>query len=258
MRFLIGGLALSGIFPFAGFFSKDSILLGAFTWHQNGKIVWIIGLVTAFMTAYYTFRVIYRTFYGPVQDKKLFKHAHESPDSMILPLTILAVLSIAGGWIGIPGYDRFTHFLEPMFPKSHHEVSFGLELGLMGASLLAGLSGIYLAYQLHVKKPEIAEELATVKPLTARLHQILLHKYYVDEIYDFLFVHPIRALAERILVRAIDVNTIDGIVNDTGSGLRGIGGLFRKLHTGDARTYAAAILIGTLGLIAYFVWTVKG
>ncbi len=257
-RFLAGGLALSGIFPFAGFFSKDSILLGAFTWGQNGIIVWLIGLITAFMTAYYTFRVIYRTFHGPVQDKKLFKHVHESPDSMILPLTILAVLSFVGGWIGIPGYDSFGHFLEPMFPKSHHEVSFSLELGLMGASLLAGLGGIYLAYQLHLKKPEVAEQLATVKPLTARLHQILLHKYYVDEIYDFLFVRPIRVLSERILYRAIDVNMIDGIVNDTGSGFRGIGGLFRKLQTGDARSYAAAILIGTLGLVAYFVWMVKG
>jgi len=259
MRFWMGGLALAGIFPFAGFWSKDSILLGTFELEHGGKIVWAIGLITAFMTAYYTFRVIFRIFHVPATDKKAAKHAHESPSVMIFPLTVLALLSVAGGWIGTPWLDKFGHFLEPIFPMkpAHHEISTGLEYGLMFLALLIAAAGIYLAYQLHFKKPEVPGNLLEQKPALARVHQILFRKYYVDEIYHFIFVRPVLFVSEKILFRIVDVKIIDSLVDDIAMVLRNAGGFFRKFQTGDARSYAAAILVGTLGLLVYFLWMVR-
>ena len=257
MRFWIGGLALAGFVPFAGFWSKDAILLGAFNTHYGGKIVWAIGLITAFMTAYYTFRVIFRVFHVPAQNKKAVKHAHESPSVMLLPLTILAFLSIVGGWIGTPWYDSFGHFLDPVLPAAHHEISMAFEVGLMAFATLVAAAGIYLAYHFHFKKAEVPSQLLEQKPALAKIHQILYRKFYVDEIYDALFVKPILFVSDRILFRVVDMNLIDAIVNDIASMLRSLGGVIRKFQTGDARAYAAAILIGTLGLLMYFVWMVR-
>jgi NADH-quinone oxidoreductase subunit L len=257
MRFWIGGLALAGIFPFAGFWSKDSILLGAWNLEHGGKIVWAIGLITAFITAYYTFRVIFRVFHVPATDKKAVKHAHESPSVMLFPLTILAIFSVIGGWIGTPWWDKFDHFLEPVLKNTHHEMTMGSEISLMFIALLMAAAGIYIAYQFHFKKAELAAQLLEQKPVLARVHQILFRKYYVDEIYDAIFVRPILFFADRILFRIVDVNMIDALVNDTAMFLRNAGGFFRGFQTGDARTYAAAILVGTLGLLVYFVWMVR-
>lgn len=256
LRFLIGGLALSGIVPFAGFFSKDAILTGAYLSHH--LTIWIIGIITAFITAYYTFRVIYRTFHGPPTDEHRAAHSHESPPIMMLPLSILALLSLVGGWIGIPGFDFFGHFLEPVLPVHQHEVSFSTELLLMITALVAGVVGILVARTLHLKRRDLAERMATTNRLTAPIHHVLERKYYVDELYDALFVKPIYFLSEKILFRVIDVNIIDALINDLALLLRGTGKLLRKVQTGDARTYAAAILLGTLGLVAYFLWAVKG
>jgi NADH-quinone oxidoreductase subunit L len=133
----------------------------------------------------------------------------------------------------------------------------GLEVGLMAVALALAAAGIYLAYQMHLKKLEAPAQLLSSRPFLARIHQILYRKYYVDEIYDALFVRPIGFLSEKFLFRIIDVNMIDGIVNDTASILRSIGSAFRRMQTGDARGYAAAILIGTLGLLMYFAWMVR-
>lgn len=258
-RFLIGGLAISGIVPFAGFFSKDAILLGAFATHH--LTLWAIGLITAFMTAYYTFRVIYRTFEGEPRDSHLFEHAHESPSVMIAPLSVLALLSIIGGWVGIPGMDFLGRWLEPVLPEVHHEVPRTLEIELMVGALLLAIIGILIARYFHKVKPQIAERLVAENTLFARIHSLLFHKWYVDELYNALFVRPILWLSDKVLFRIIDVSIIDGIVNDVAGFLRGAGGVSRKMQTGDARTYAAAILLGALGLIAYFaysLWRVNG
>jgi NADH-quinone oxidoreductase subunit L len=256
-RFLIGGLAISGIFPLSGFFSKDAILLGAYFSEPWGKTIWAIGLITALLTAYYTFRVIFRTFHTPPENPHITEHAHDSPPIMMIPLTILAVLSIAGGWVGIPGYDLFARFLEPVLPEMRHPVNLTTELTLMFVALGAGLLGIFIAYRVHLQRPELAQE-ALDKPFFARIHTLLARKFYVDEIYHALIVRPVYLFSERVLYRTVDVNIIDGIVNDTAALLRGTGNVFRRFQTGDARTYAAAILIGTLALIVYFLWTVKG
>lgn len=176
---------------------------------------------------------------------------------MLLPLTILAFLSVVGGWIGTPWFDAFGHFLEPVLPAAHHEISMGLEVTLMVVAFALAAAGIYLAFQMHWKKLEVPAQLLASKPFLARIHQVLYRKYYVDEIYDAVLVRPIGLISEKFLFRIVDANIIDGIVNDTASILRSIGGGFRRLQTGDARSYAAAILIGTLGLLAYFVWMVR-
>jgi NADH-quinone oxidoreductase subunit L len=257
-RFLVGSLAIAGIVPLAGFFSKDAILLGAFLSHHGGKALWAIGSLTAFMTAYYTFRVIFRTFYGEPRDHHLHEHAHESPAVMIVPLSILAVLSIVGGWVGIPGMDVFSKFLEPVLPLSEHKVSHALEYGLMAGALAVAILGILTARHFHLKRPEVADRLETEDGIVSRIHSLLLHKWYVDELYDAIFVKPILFLSDRVFFRIIDVNIIDGLIDDVAAFVRGAGGVSRKMQTGDARTYAAAILIGTLGLVAYFVWKVNG
>ncbi|MCI0413923.1 NADH-quinone oxidoreductase subunit L [bacterium] len=256
-RFWIGGLALAGILPFAGFWSKDTILLGAFSMEHGKWIVWSIGLITAFLTAYYTFRVIFRIFHAEPEDAHVVKHAHESRQVMLFPLTLLALLSIIGGWVGTPWMNAFGHFLEPVFDTPHHKINMGTEVSLMLAALIVAAGGIYLAYQIHYKKPEVPAQLLASKPYLARIHQILYRKYYVDEIYHAIFVRPILFLSEKLFFRVIDVNMIDAFVNDIGAILRSTGGAFRRLQTGDARAYAAAILIGTLGLLAYFAWMVR-
>jgi NADH-quinone oxidoreductase subunit L len=256
LRFLIGGLAIAGIVPFAGFFSKDAILLAAFI-HKPFGAFWIIGVITALMTAYYTFRVIYRVFFVQPKDPHAIEHAHESPPVMMIPLTVLMILSAVGGLVGTPWSDMFGHFLEPVFPKVHHEISHSLENGLMGTALLIALIGILIARFFHYKKPEVAERLVAENGFIKSVHNILYHKWYVDELYDALFVKPILWIADRVFYRTIDVNIIDGIVNDVAAFLRGTGNIFRKFQTGDARTYAVAILIGTLGLVVYFIWMVK-
>ncbi len=259
VRFLIGGLAIAGIVPFAGFFSKDAILLGAFVSEPYGKIIWAIGLITAFMTAYYTFRVIYRTFHAAPKDPYAVEHAHESPPVMMIPLTVLMILSIVGGLVGIPipGYDIFSNFLKPVFGESHHEVSHSVEYGLMGSALVVALLGIFIARTFQYKKAEVAEHLVAENAFVKSIHRVLYNKWYVDELYDAVFVKPVLWISDRVFYRLIDVNIIDAIVNDIAAFLHGTGKVFRALQTGDARTYAAAILVGTLGLIVYFVWMVK-
>jgi NADH-quinone oxidoreductase subunit L len=255
IRFLVGGLAISGIFPLAGFFSKDAILLGAFAGRHF--VIYTIGIITAVLTAYYTFRVIFRVFFVPPKDPHTTEHAHESPPVMIRPLTVLMILSIIGGWVATPWFAPFNKFLEPVFGKAHHEISHTLEYTLMGAALLIAVLGILVAAIFHYKKPEVAERLVAENTLVRGMHRVLHNKWYVDEIYNAIIVRPIYWLSDRVLFRTIDVNIIDGIVNDIAAFLRGTGRVLRAIQTGDARTYAVAILVGTLGLIAYFVWMVK-
>ncbi len=129
---------------------------------------------------------------------------------------------------------------------------------LMGGALVIAVFGILVARHFHYKNPALADRLAAENPLLSKFHKVLFHKWYVDEIYDAIFVKPIYFLSDRLFFRIFDVNIIDALVNDTAAFLNRVGALFRKIQTGDARTYAAAILFGTLGLILYFFWAVKG
>jgi NADH-quinone oxidoreductase subunit L len=258
LTFYVGGLAISGIPPLSGFFSKDAILVGAFANPYLGRLVWLVGTVTALMTAYYTFRIIYKTFDAPVQDAHLAEHAHESPKVMIVPLVILAVLSAIGGLIGTPLFDVFARFLEPVLPASHHEIAHNTEYILLAIAIVVGVAGWRLAKYVHLTKPRIAENLANKNPVTAAIQRLWGRKYYIDELYDTIFVRPVAWISECVLYRVIDVHMIDAAVNDIAMFLRGAGGQVRRLQTGDARSYAAAILVGTLGMVLYFLWKVKG
>jgi NADH-quinone oxidoreductase subunit L len=282
--FAVATLAIAGIFPFAGFFSKDEILGQAF---DRFFLMWIVGFITAGMTAFYMSRLFFLAFSGYCRaDEHVEKHIHESPRAMTVPLMILAGLSLIGGWIGWPsalgGENRFEKFLEPILkgvlPETgevniaHHALA--KEISLMLASLAIVAAGIFLAYQLYRTK-RIAPELVAAK--WPKLYQLLLHKYYVDEIYDAAVVERTKDLG--ILLGSFDANVIDGVgVNGAGwlarfgsslsmwwdkwviDGLLNFSAklmqLFsypvRLLQTGMFSSYAMLILVGLVVLLAYY------
>ena len=281
---LIATLAIAGIFPFAGFFSKDEILGRAF---DRFFLLWVVGFITAGLTAFYMFRMLFLTFFGYCRaDEHVEKHIHESPWPMTVPLMILAGFSLIGGWIGWPevigGENRFEKFLDPILkgvlPETgevnivHHAVL--KELFLMGASLtIAGL-GIFLAYQLYCAKRVAPELLAKKWP---RLYQLLLHKYYVDEIYDAAIVDRTKDLGTLLgkfdanVIDGVGVNgagwlarfgstlsmwwdkwIIDGLLNFTAKMMQLLSYPFRLLQTGMFSSYAMLILVGLVVLLAYY------
>jgi NADH-quinone oxidoreductase subunit L len=248
--FLIGTLALAGIFPFAGFFSKDEILWAAL---QKSPVLWLGGAIGAFMTAFYMFRAVFMTFHGESRIES-HVHVHESPGSMILPLCALAVLSVAGGWIGLPliaGGNQLKEFLQPLFsvaghaaPAAHavHEV--GLEITMMIVSLGIALSGIALAWVMYIKNPLLPEKLSA---LFSSLYRLVYNKYFVDEAYDALFIQPIKN-SSLWLWRLFDEKVLDGAVNGTAALVQGASGALRRLQTGQVQEYALGIVGGVVAI----------
>ena len=258
--FLIGTLAISGIFPFAGFFSKDEILWKALT--QGGFIFWLVGVVAAFMTATYMFRAVFMTFHGKSRvDHEVAHHLHESPGMMTVPLIILAVLSIVGGFIGFPiveGWNQFGEFLSPVFavpPKvaeaAHH--SAGFEVGMMVVSIIIAVLGILSAYRMYIKKPGLPDRLAE---RYSTPYQMIANKYWMDEIYDFVFVGPLIRVSV-FLWRIFDDILVDGTVNGVAAVVRGGSQVFRRLQTGNVQSYALSILVGVVLIIGYLIFNVK-
>jgi NADH-quinone oxidoreductase subunit L len=258
--FLIATLAIAGIPGLSGFFSKDEILWKAFSSHNGHWILWAAGIFGAGLTALYMFRLVFVTFYG---ENRTEKHngnnghdshnshgtqhgpAHESPKIMTVPLMILAVLSIIGGWIGIPyvlgGGNHIEHFMEPVFagqesaagkvvsdsepahgesniPAPVHHGEAGLEVMLMAVSVVVVLFSIFMAYYLYMKRKDLPEKIAKRFSL---VHKLLLNKYYVDEIYQALIVNNLLRL-NRLLAYKIDLGIIDWAVNAFGKGTVGV------------------------------------
>ncbi|HWR82104.1 MAG TPA: NADH-quinone oxidoreductase subunit L [Candidatus Deferrimicrobium sp.] len=202
LTFMIASLSIAGIFPLAGFWSKDEIVATT----VRHPIFFALTLTIAFMTAFYMWRLCFMTFFGPPRDQHRFEHAHESPRVMTWPLVVLAFLSVTAGWVGLPwlhqGFSSFVYHGEP----HHAEPSYGL----MGLSLLVGLSGIGLAYLVYYKKAISADRIVqTFRPI----HTVLYNKYYFDEIYDAVIVKPVLALAR--FMWTFDARVIDGAVNGT-------------------------------------------
>ncbi|RMF87825.1 MAG: NADH-quinone oxidoreductase subunit L [Nitrospirae bacterium] len=267
--FVIASLAIAGIPPLAGFCSKDLILERAFT-HGDalGVVLWAVGVAAALMTAFYMFRLIFMTFHGSARHPaEAAARIHESPVSMTRPLVVLAFFSCVAGFVGWPELlggpqlfrlgEGILHFLAPSFGHGEaahaaHELSAAAGFGLMGLSVAVGVAGIALAYALYVVDPERAAALARTFPF---LHGVLLNKYFIDELYDFLFVNPIKALA-RGLHRGFDVFIIDGIVNGTAIVIRDLGAALRPVQTGRVNNYATAMLTGVvvLALVALAAW----
>ena len=258
--FLIATLAISGIFPFAGFFSKDEILWKALT--QGGFVFWLIGAVGAFMTATYMFRAVYMTFLGKSRvDPHVAHHLHESPGMMTGPLIILAVLSAIGGFVGFPvveGWNKFEAFLAPVFPKgavaeaaAHHAV--GFEVIMMIVSIVIAVLGIALAYKMYIKNPRLPDQVAErYKPI----YSMIANKYWVDEIYDWVFVGPLIRFSV-FLWRIIDEILVDGTVNGVAALARGFSEIFKHLQTGNIQSYALSILVGIVFLIGYLLMNGK-
>ena len=272
--------AICGFPPFAGFFSKDEILYQAFIWPYGGKILWFIGWVTAGLTSFYMFRLWYLTFLGESRahtheeaaavharsDSKLtleaeHSHAvHESPAVMWIPLAILAILSIIGGWIGVPaamgGHDEIGHFLDPVLGLVPHAAaeSSGLELGMAALSVLIGLAGLGAAHVLYKAKPELPARLATQ---FRGLYSLLFNKYRIDEIYGAIIVTPLLLFSRYILKALFDRGIIDGAGFAAGATAQGFGAIVQRVQSGNIRSYAGWLAVGAAVLLiaVYFGFT---
>ncbi len=243
---LIGGLALAGIPPFAGFFSKDEILMVT----QEFPLVFWLLVITAFLTAFYTFRMFFMVFLGKPRDQHLYEHAHESPPIMLVPMGILAIGSIFSGFVGIGGeHSVWARILEDAFflPEHFHISHSSLPMFL---GLSAGFLGIFLALLMYVLYPQFPIVLAkTFKPV----YVVLYNRYWVDEIYNFIFVRGLNFISKWILFLLVDRILIDGTINALAWISYAFGSLFTKLQTASVRTYALWILLGSLlifGVIA--------
>ncbi len=248
--FLIGALALSGLPPLAGFFSKDEIIKHAYV--TGHTFIWAVAVLTALLTAFYMFRLIFLVFFGKPRDAEIYAHLHESPPVMTVPLWILAAASVGAGWVGIgEEHSVFHRFLETALGEFHlveWTVHRPAGAGLIALSVGVALLGILLAYSLYLlRKPDPA--------LLARragfLYTLLKRKYYVDEIYNLFVVGTLRVTA-RVLFWGVDRALVDGTVNGTGWTLAATGSVFRRWSSGFLRSYLLWILIGA-NLLVWFL-----
>jgi NADH-quinone oxidoreductase subunit L len=244
--FLIGSAALAGIPPLAGFFSKDAILLGALV--QN-PILYAVGLVTALLTAIYSFRAVFVPFFGTPRDKRLYNHAHESPALMTIPLWILAALAILGGLLNLPFVLTLESWLEPALGH-HEEPSLTLELLAITLSVIVAAFGLVIAMARYLRNEgwprRMGNSFSGLAPIVER-------KWYVDEFYNAIIVTPLRLLSD-LFAEVIDTKVIDGLVNGAAKLSSGLGERARQLQTGAIPAYALSILIGVVALVAYFVF----
>jgi NADH-quinone oxidoreductase subunit L len=244
--FVVGSLALAGFPLTAGFFSKDDILVSAWSSGDLGRILTLLGLLTALLTAFYSFRLVFVTFWGTSHvDPHHAEHLHEPSRTITTPLIILAVLSILTGYLGIPS------FLEPLFstggePAAPHG-SDGLMI--MAAATAMGLIGMAAAYYVYVLNPDLPERLARQWGI---LYRGSLNKWYVDEAYDYLFVRPTLAAASK-LWKHVDVHVIDGTVNGIAHAITWWGWLLRLVQSGQTQHYALAMAVGIVVLTAYLL-----
>jgi NADH-quinone oxidoreductase subunit L len=292
-----GVFAIAGIPPLAGFFSKDEILYQAFAWSSNpvlGKLLWLVGLITAGMTSFYMFRLWFKTFFGesrfeehPALDTHgaavhsrsdtrfvmLEEHdeaqtahphgVHESPWIMLLPLVVLAILSVVGGWVGVPaalgGSNHFEHFLDPVFASTAitagalnaDNVGHGLELGLAAISVLTALAGFYLAYLWYFKKPGTAAALAA-RSKTA--YALLENKFWIDELYTNFIVIPLLMFTRGFLELIIDRGVVNGSGRAGAMATRGLAWATRTQISGNIRSYAGWLAIGAAAVLAIMIF----
>jgi NADH-quinone oxidoreductase subunit L len=251
VTFLIGAFGLAGVPPLAGFFSKDEILASVF--HEHHYVLWVLLIVGAFMTAFYTFRLVFLAFFGaPRMSKEVAHHIHESPPSMTVPLIILAIATtVAGLAFGIPSSHgtAFARFLAPVLPLGEGEHGAGIAFTLLLLSAVVAIAGVALAWYVYGRSPVRAASIGVARN---PLHKLLLEKYYVDEIYDVLFVRPIYRLS-LWLARVFDPRVIDGLVNGTAIAMTAWARGLRQVQTGYVMNYALGILLGAVAVVAYLL-----
>jgi NADH-quinone oxidoreductase subunit L len=298
----IATFAISGLPPFAGFFSKDRILWSA--WSSGFHIIWLVGVITAGMTSFYMFRLWFLTFFGEYRgpnpetaghghdtDAQHAGHAgavhaaqdahaasdhghgapHESPWVMVVPLMILALLSLTGGWVGIPHSlhrpDQFGKFLAPVVlavnPTVDSEASAAAnespageestttELIFSGISVAVAAFGLLLAWFLYYKRPELP---ARIAKSFGGLYTLILDKYKIDELYGAVIIHPLISLSTNVFWKGIDKGLIDGAVDGGAAGAQETSDAFRQMQSGNIRSYAGWVAVGATAVIAFMVW----
>jgi NADH-quinone oxidoreductase subunit L len=285
--FLVGALAIAGVPLLSGFFSKDEILYR--TYASGHTVLWLVGMLTSLMTAFYMFRLVFLTFHGerrtaahpelvahpdpvaqgftpasnPGNPHHHGAHLHDAPPSMAVPLVVLAIGSVVAGYLNVPAAIGGSAFLEGFLEPSLHvpaldaahaageHADHAVELTLMIVSSLVALGGIGLAAFLYLKRTELPDRLAA---RFSGVYQFVLHKGYVDELYDMLLVQPIKALSESVLWKA-DMRVIDGAVNGMGQIVTETGAFVRQLQTGYMRAYAVSVLLGVVLIVGYYLWS---
>ncbi len=240
----IAVLAISGIPPFAGFFSKDEILFAAFNHGMLGQALWFVGLVTALLTSFYMFRLWYLTFMG--ESRSHDAHPHESPWSMLGPLVILAVLSTVGGFIKING------FLEPSVGMRAEVANHSLEWLMSGVAVAVALLGWFIAHSLYGKKSEAPKKLAASLPFA---YQTLLNKYYVDEFYGATIVKPLQLTSKYVFEWVVEKGILGGAVWLIAGVPQFLGALLQKWQSGNIRSYAAWVAAGAAALLLFLLLT---
>lgn len=269
LTFLVSTIAISGLPGLSGFFSKDEILWQSFAnpYHGNLNIVlWSVGAIAAFFTAFYMFRLVFMTFYGECRiNPKAKSYLHESPLVITIPLMVLAALAAFGGYLGMPKLmgmlpNYLEHWLDPVFELSteygskyaQHAAhpSHALEWGLMGLSVAIALIGIGIAFTMYVKNTELPGKFVATFPA---LHRAVYNKWYVDEIYDYLIVNPCKAFGQ-FLWKGFDVLVVDGAVNGVANVMMGFSGIFRYLQSGYIYNYAFSMALGVVVMLGYFIF----
>jgi NADH-quinone oxidoreductase subunit L len=244
--FVVGALALSGFPLTAGFFSKDAILVSAAAAGDLGKALALLGVLTAFLTAFYSFRLVFVTFWGAPRYDRHHGPVHEPSRMMTVPLVILAGLSILTGYLGIP------MLLETVLPGpgGAHEPDGAAAWGLMLVTTAVGLAGIGLAHLAYVRAPELP---ATLAQQWARLYRLSFHKWYMDELYDRMAVQPTKRLADRLWV-GVDMGVIDAAVNGIARAVAWWGWVMRLFQSGQAQHYALGMTIGAVVLLGVYLF----
>jgi NADH-quinone oxidoreductase subunit L len=257
-------LAIAGAPGFSGFFSKDEILSQA---QIISPVLWGLGVLTAGLTSFYMFRLLFLTFFGSQRYDEHHVHVHESPKNMTVPLIVLAVLSVCGGWMAAPelvgGVNHFEQFLAPVFstgaapltPAAESAGGGSSELlhALVGAPVIAGLLGFLLSWWFYIKNPEAPKKLAD--SLSAP-YKLLSGKYFIDELYSAAIVRPLVWLSDKVLWHVVDERGIDGTVNGIAFVSRETGDRVRRINTGNIRSYATWIVVGVLVFTSLLLWMV--
>jgi NADH-quinone oxidoreductase subunit L len=242
----VGVLAIAGIFPFAGFFSKDAILYAAFLQGTNGKILWFVGLLTALLTAFYMFRLWYLTFMGESRSENV--HAHECPWSMRGPLLILALLSVCGGWIGM---ERFGAFLAPSVGVLPTEAgNWRLEVILSVAAVLFALEGWLIADKFYRKKTERPAQYAVALPAG---YKLLANRYYIDELYSAVVVKPLLSISKFVLEWVVEIGILGGAAWLLGGIATFAGAILQRWQSGNLRSYAAWLAAGAAAVLLFLL-----
>jgi NADH-quinone oxidoreductase subunit L len=252
--FLIGTIAIAGVFPFAGFFSKDQILAAA--WEHN-KVMFALGMFVSACTAFYMFRLYYLTFHGKFRGThEQEHHLHESPSTMTIPLVVLAVLSMVGGFIGLPHavgehFGMHWHWLDMQLHDTlvmeNSHMHLGTEIMLMLAATVVALGSIYYAFSIYKKRGVLAME---DKDIKGGLHRLLHRKYGFDELYDSLIRKPVDAIS-GFVARVVEPLALDGAVNGSGTLTQWMGKQIRLMQNGSLAFYLLTFIIGLILLLIY-------